>query len=91
MRLGCINVRGWGGGKFEDMSEVLNEWNFDIVGVTETQLREKVTECGEKYDMIGKGRSKWQKKRGGVGVLVRKDVEELNVGDCEMSEDIMAV
>ncbi|KAG0715737.1 hypothetical protein GWK47_000111 [Chionoecetes opilio] len=45
--------------------------------------------------MIGKGRSKQQKKGGGVGVLVRQeagiDVEELDVGGCEMGEDIMAV
>ena len=45
--------------------------------------------------MIGKGRSKWRKKDGGVDVLVRLglevDVEVMKVGDCEMSEDILAV
>ena len=44
--------------------------------------------------MMGNGRSKWQKKGGGVGLLVRVDagikVEELDVGKCEMSEDILA-
>ena len=79
----------------DDLSRELSEWNVDVLGVTETQLRERVELKSDSYCMIGKGRSKQQRKGGGVGVLVRVDadvdVEELNVGECEMSEDVMAV
>ena len=55
--------------------------------VSETQLQERV-------HMIGKGRSKWKEKGGGVGIVVRHEagleLEEMNVGTCEMSENIMA-
>ena len=40
MKLGCMNVRGWGIGKFEDVCKELNEWGLDMVGITETHLRE---------------------------------------------------
>ena len=90
-----MNVNGWGLGLLEDLSRELNEWELDVIGVTETQLRERVEMRNENYKMIGKGRSKWRKKGGGVGILVRQginvEVEEIEVGKCEMSEDIMAV
>ncbi|KAG0720262.1 hypothetical protein GWK47_048876 [Chionoecetes opilio] len=93
--MGCVNVRGWNVEKMEDLSREMNEWNIDVVGVTETQMRERIELRSETYSMIGKGRSKQQKKAGGVGVLVRQeagiDVEELDVGGCEMGEDIMVV
>ena len=40
LKFGCMNVRGWGVGKLEDVCKELNEWKFDIVGLTETQLRD---------------------------------------------------
>lgn len=44
--------------------------------------------------MIGKGRSKQQRKGGGAGIMVSLDAgvdtEEIHVGECEMSEDVMA-
>ena len=93
--MGCVNVRGWNVEKMEDLSREMNDWMIDVVGLTETQLRERVELNSREYRMIGKGRSKQQKKGGGVGVLVRMeagiDVEEIEVGDCEMSEDVMAV
>ncbi|XP_045115954.1 uncharacterized protein LOC123507257 [Portunus trituberculatus] len=42
MRIGCVNVRGWGTGKFEDLCKELNEWSLDVVGITETHLRDVV-------------------------------------------------
>ena len=79
----------------QDLSKELNEWEMDVIGITETQMREKVELKSESYRMIGKGRSKWKKKGGGVGIMVRQginvEVEEVDVGNCEMSEDIMAV
>ena len=56
LKIGCLNVRGWGVGKFEDVCSELKEWNFDIVGMTETHLRERMQKDGSEYIMIGKGR-----------------------------------
>ena len=93
--MGLVNVRGWNVGKMEDLSREMNAWNIDVLGVTETQMRERIELTSETYRMIGKGRSKQTRKGGGIGVLVRKDVgielEEIDVGGSEMSEDIMAV
>ena len=41
MRLGCVNVRGRNVGKMEDLCVEWNKWDFDVVGVSETQLRER--------------------------------------------------
>jgi len=43
-----------------------------VVGITETQMREKVEWETKQYRMIGKGRSKNLKKGGGVGFLVKR-------------------
>ena len=95
LRVGCLNVRGWHEGKIEDLSMELYEWGMDVMAVTETQLRERVDMCCDRYRMIGKGRSKWMKRGGGVGILIRNDLkfemDELNVGNCMMSEDILAM
>ena len=44
--------------------------------------------------MISKGRIKQKRKGGGVAVLVRNisdmNVEDIDVGNCDMSEDILA-
>ena len=34
MKIGCVNVRGWGTEKLEDVCKELNEWKLDLVGVT---------------------------------------------------------
>ena len=93
LRMGCLNVRGWGISKFEDVSNELNKWNVEIMGLTETHLRDDVRMEGEEYVMIGKGRQK-QETRGGVALLHRKSkglrVEQINVGNSAASEDILA-
>ncbi len=90
-----MNVRGWGNGKLEDISCEMNEWDVDVVGVTETQLRERLEKESDEYFMLNKGRSKWKKSGGGVGMMIRKKsnivCEEINVGTDEMSEDILAM
>ena len=95
MRFACVNVRGWGVSKLEDMSKEMSEWNIDIVGVTETQLRDDVKVEGSEYIMLGKGRKKQEKRGGGVALLHRKcrnyKVEEIDVGKSAASEDVMAV
>lgn len=78
----------------DDLSKELHVWGMDVIGITETKLRERVELYTENHRMIGKGRSKWKKKGGGVGIIVRKKIdvviEEIKVGECEMSEDMMA-
>ena len=90
-----MNVRGWDVGKMEDLSREMNEWNIDVACVTETQLRERVELESESFRMRGKGSSKQQRKGGGVGIMVKLDIgvdiEEIDVGECEMSEDIVAI
>ena len=66
LRIGCLNVIGWYEGKIEDLSLELYEWGMDVMAVNETQLRERVDMCCDRYRMIGNGRSKWM-KRGGEG------------------------
>ena len=85
MKFGCLNVRGWGVGKFQDVCKELNEWRLDVVGITETHLRDVVRMEGDEYVMLGKGRRKQEKMGGGVALLHKKEknfrVEELDVGD----------
>lgn len=67
------------------------------VCVTEIHLRETIVlnEDEHMYRMTGKGRSKQQKGGGGVAVMVRKEsmleCEIMNIENCDMSEDILAV
>ena len=95
MKIGCLNVRGWGVGKFADACKELSQWKLDMVGMTETQLRDAVRMEEDEYVMIGKGRRKQEKHGGGVALLYRKDknlrIEEIDVGNCESSEDVLAL
>ena len=88
-------MRGWGVGKFEDVCKELSGWKFDVLGVCETHLRDDVRMDGCEYKMIGKGRKKQEKVGGGVAFLFRKEknmkVEEIDVGSCASSEDVLAV
>ena len=95
MKFGCVNVRGWGLGKYEDVCKEFLEWKFDLIGVTETHLKGDIRIDEGEYVMIGKGRKKQDKSGGGVAFLHRKEgnykVDEIDVGDNEMSEDVLAV
>ena len=95
MKIGCLNVRGWGIGKLDDLSRELNEWNLDIVGLTETHLRDRVLEEGFDYVMVCKGRCKQERMGGGVALLYRKErnfvFEEVDIGNSAMSEDILVM
>ena len=94
MKLGCVNVRGWGIGKFSDLCQELNEWNIDVVGITETHLRDAVQLEGSEYVIVSKGRRMQDTLGGGVALLHRKvrnlRVEELDVGESLESEDVLA-
>ena len=70
MKFGCLNVRGWGVGKFRDMCKELNEWSLDVVGITETHQQDVVQMEGNEFVMLGKGRKK--QKLGDIALLHRK-------------------
>ena len=95
MKIGCVSVRGWGVGKYEDVCKELSEWKFDVAAVTETHLKGDVRKEGDEYLMIGKGRKKQETQGGGVAFLLRKEsnlkVEEIDVGNSASSEDVLAV
>ena len=97
MKLGYMNVDGLNVGKIEDIMNECYDWSLDVVCLTETHLREnlEIDENVHKYRVIGKGRSKQRKKGGGLAVMVRKECnivcEILDVGESDMSEDIMIV
>ena len=55
MKIGSLNVNGWGVGKLDDICREMSEWDFDVVGVTETQLRERCKLENDGYRMISKG------------------------------------
>ena len=92
-----MNVQGINVGKIDDIMHECSEWGLDVVCLTETQLIESVEidDADHAYHFIGKGRSKQLRKGGGVAVMWRKDAkiecEVLDVGNCEMSEDILAM
>lgn len=52
MKTGCVDVRGQGTGKV-DISRELEKWKVDIVGVTETQIRDDMRVEGEMSGMTG--------------------------------------
>ena len=63
---------------------------LDMVGITETHLRDAVQIEGNEYVMIGKGRRKREKLGGDIALLHRKArnlrVEELDAGDSLESD-----
>ncbi len=61
MKLSCMNVRGGGMGKFHDVCRELHEWSLDLVGITETHLRDVVQMEGSGYVMVRKACRKQEK------------------------------
>lgn len=77
------------------MMKEIWEWDFDVMKVTETQLRKKMEVSSGEYKLLGKGRSKNPRKVREVGLLIRQNrgltFKELDVGNCEASENSLAV
>ena len=95
IKIGHLNLRS-GKGKWEDLDHLLNEQDMEIFGVTETHLKGRVEKELEHYSLLGKGREKWIKQGGGVGILVRRDsdwqIEVLDTQSGEKeAEDVMGV
>ncbi|MPC84238.1 hypothetical protein E2C01_078967 [Portunus trituberculatus] len=81
MKLGCMNMRGWGIGKFEDVCKELNE-NLD--------LRDALQMEGNEYVMIRKGRRKQERLGRGVVLLYRKLRNLSGRQETLESEDVLA-
>ena len=90
-------MQGINVGKIEDIMSECKEWGLDVLCMTETQMREslEIDDIEHPYQFIGKGRSKQTRKGGGVAVMWKKGVkiecESIDIGNCEMSEDLLAV
>ena len=90
VRMGYVNCRGLKS-KVDDIIEIAKGEGMHVVALTETHVREgeqELLELPEGYSFIGKGRGTGQRKGGGVGFLVRKDVRwhRIHVGIDEESE-----
>ena len=90
-----MNVRGWGVGKCDDLHEEMKIHDVTVMGVVETQMRERQEIVNDEYVMIGNGRSKQTRKGGEIGIILRKDrgieMEEIESGNHAMEEDLMVV
>ena len=79
----------------DDVYEEMRIHDVTLMGVVETQMRERQEVENDEYIMIGKGRSKQVRKGGGIGIILRKNrgvtMEELESGNKAMDEDIMIV
>ena len=88
-------MRGWGVGKCDDLHEEMKIHDITVMGVVETQMRERQEMDNDEYIMIGKGRSKQTRKGGGIGIILRKnggiEMEEIESGNHALEEDIMVV
>ena len=75
MKLGYMNVNGLNVGKIENLMSECNDRRLDVMCLTETHWRETMilNEKAHLYRVIGKGRSKQEKKDGGCAILIRKE------------------
>ena len=89
-------MRSWTIGKFEDICREMKDWEIDVLSVVQTNLREDFKKETSEFMMIGKGRSKFEKQGGGLGIIVRKSsnikTEEYVLEDKEKeAEDIICI
>ena len=83
-------------GKGEQIIIEMEGAGIDLLGVTESQLREDWVSHEEKWSIMTKGRSR-NKRRGGrgVGILLRRNMgwewEQIKIKEEDENEDIMVV
>ena len=68
---------------------------LDILAIVQTNMREELTKEDNKFKIVCKGRSKFQRQGGGLGVIIRKscgiNIEEINsISKDDVGEDIIA-
>ena len=91
MNIGLINVRSWKKGKFQDVTSEMGRNGLDILTVTQTNLRGKVTTNDGDYTFLGKGRENMSRAGGGVGIIYNNQrgfsIDEVEYG----GEDDIAI
>ena len=95
LRIGCVNTQGWGVGKWEMIEKEMVDHEIEILAVTETQCREEAVVERQEFRAVMKGRSKMERKGGGVGIIVKRgrgwDLENIEVKGEKETEDVMGV
>ena len=83
-KLCLINANGSVLNRVPEIEVLLGHGHFDIVGVTETGLIEgQKPPVIKNFTWIGVGKSEWDNKGGGVGWLVRSDINCYTFDDIE--------
>ena len=90
-----MNVRSWNTGKFEDVCDEMKKNDLDFLAIVQTNMREEITKENDEFKIICKGRSKFQRQGGGLGIIIRKscgiNIEEINsISKDDVGEDIIA-
>ena len=72
LKIGHVNVNGWAKNNNELPTEIINQLNCDVIGISETHLTGDKSLCIPGYCWVGKNRAISVKMRrsGGVGFLI---------------------
>ena len=69
--------------------------DIDILAITQTTLRGEVQENFQEYSMIGKGREKFARQGGGVGIIYKhskgRSIEQIDINKEEIEGEDIAV
>ena len=92
IKIGYININGINITSTIDLEEECKDHELEIMGITETHLRNKSKWDGTHYRLEAKGRDKRNKKGGGVALMINKhndwETEEIDLGNSEDQEDV---
>ena len=72
VNVGLINVRSWKEGKVNDIVKEMSSVDLHNLAVTQTTLRDEVSQNLDGYRFLGKGRVNMNRMGGGVGVIVNE-------------------
>ena len=72
IKIGYININGINIASTIDLEEECKDHELEIIGITETHLRNKSKWDGTYYRLEAKGREKRNKKGGGVALMINK-------------------
>ena len=93
IKIGYININGINITSTIDLEEECKDHELEIIGITETHLRNKSKWDGTHYRLEAKGREKRNKKEGGVALMINKhndwETEEIDLGNSDDQEDML--
>ncbi len=85
LKIGCRNIRGLLN-KIDEMRTIVTECNFDVMGICETFLDDKVADnkmCIEGYTIVKKN---WNRHGGGVILYIKEGIQYTEITDLAGSE-----